>query len=390
MSHPFADDARRIAWLKTAVCLGLAGGVLTTGSLWLSERFLPMTPALGWFPPTPFPVDALLLAALVFLLGWVAIAKRPAAAIAAALALLALLLLQDQGRLYPSVYEYVFLLAVLASYGYARPPDASASLAVARLLIACVYVWSGIQKLDPGFSQVIFPRLVGPALGPAMASQAVAMLVYLASRLAPWLEIAAGVGLLSARYRSKALFLALAMHLFSFFAIGPWGFWQAAAWEWNLVTAVMAIILFFRLEKVGWKAIVLPKNALHAAVALLFGLMPLLNFFSLWDSALSFNIFSGNVTNGPIILSDAMAARLPEEVRAYVERDARGRNILQPDTLSHAEFGAGLYAEPRIFRNIEKKFCGFAEKPDDAVMILSARRDWFGTPPPVTLDCSSE
>lgn len=380
------NDARRLFWLKTAVCLGLAGGVLSTGALWLSERFLPLAPLLGWFPPTPFPLDAILLGALVLLLGWTAIVRRPKTSIAAALALLVLLALQDQGRLYPSVYEYGFLLAALAAYGFARKPDAHAPLRIARLIVACIYVWSGIQKLDPNFAHVIFPALVRPALGALAASP----LVSLAGRLAPWLEIAAGVGLLSKKYRPYALGLALAMHLFSFIALGPWrGAWLPSPWEWNLVSGVIAFILFYRAEPFGWREVVVPKGALHAAVALLFGFMPILNLFGLWDASLSFNVFSGNVTTGVMVMSDGLVSRLPQEAQMLVRKDINGRNLLSLEALSQAEFGAGLYAEPRIFRRIEKRFCAYAEKPDDAVLILKGRRTWFGTPPPVTLDCGS-
>lgn len=377
MARLSVSDQGRLYGLKTAVCLGLAGGVLSNGSLWLSGRFLPLTPIVPWFPPTPFPLDAVLLAALILLIGWVAVARRPSIAIAAVLALMAFLAAQDQGRLYPSVYEYAFLLAALALYGFSRPADVKAPLGIARLIVVCVYVWSGLQKLDPSFAATVFPALVHHPLAP------------LAARIAPWLEIIAGLGLLLPKHRAKALVLALAMHLFSFIVIGPWGYWLPVAWTWNLFSAAIAFVLFFRASEAEWKSIVVPRSVLHWIVAALFGFMPILNFFGAWDSALSFNVFSGNVTNGTVLLSDALAARLPPDVRTFIIRDAQGKDALPLERLSYDEFHAGLYAEPRIFRSIERKFCTYATKPDDAVMIVRLRTDAFGTPPPLRLDCAS-
>lgn len=385
----FADPEQRLAWLKCALCVGFAGGALVSWRVWLSTRFLPLTPAFS-VPPTPFPFDYALLAGLLALLGWIAHAKRPSYSIAALLLLLAFLLLQDQGRLYPSVYEYFFMLSALALFGFSRSMKADVPLRTARLIVVCIYFWSGVQKINQEFTPEVLPLLIDPALHFSSSSAAMIWVLTFAGLAVPLFEIALGIGLLTQKYRSKALAAALSMHIFLFFAIGPfWNTWFKAAWEWNLVAGILVFVLFYEAKGETWKETLFQQQFLHGMVVLLFGVLPVLNFFNLWDSALAFNMFSGNATRGTVYVDDALVRQLPKEIRSHVRKDRRDRTVVDLDRLSQAEFNAGLYAEPRIFRRIARKFCAYAVNPDDAVLVIREKSGWLGTRPPQTFTCPS-
>ena len=109
--------------------------------------------------------------------------------------------------------------------------------------------------------------------------------------MAPLVEAGIGVGLLT-RYRNWAVILALGMHAFILFCIGPLGHdWNTVVWPWNVAMAAFVVLLFWRTGDISPKKILLLSRRrpsyLHAVVLVLFAVMPLLGLFGLWDSYLS-------------------------------------------------------------------------------------------------------
>ena len=60
----------------------------------------------------------------------------------------------------------------------------------------------------------------------------------------------------------------------------------------------------------------------------MFGLLPVLSFFNLWDHYLSSALYSGNRTSGIVYLSDDVFDRLPDTIEDYVYEDEPNRNQL--------------------------------------------------------------
>lgn len=140
------------AGVKTTICLGLLAGLLLSHRLWAGARFYPLTPAFPFLQPPPFPVDSVALSAFIILLGLIILISQPARLIYAFVALALIDALFDQSRWQPWFYQYLFMLLAVAL----RRKDAC------RLIIVCIYFWSGMQKLNPGFVHETFPWMFGP------------------------------------------------------------------------------------------------------------------------------------------------------------------------------------------------------------------------------------
>jgi hypothetical protein len=308
----------------------------------------------------------------------VAIFSRPRKPIVALLALLLVLALGDQSRWWPSFYEYALILLVLAFY----PWEGGALvrqrhiLNALRFIICGVYFWSGAQKINPYFADSFYFRFIAP-YAESLPAGLEGALPYMVG-LVPFVEIAFAAGLLTRRWRGAALIVALAMHSLVFFGIGPLaGNWNNSAWAWNLATASFVLILFFREREETFHGIVFDwKSVPKVLVLVLVGFLPLLNFFGRWDSALAFDVYSGNSRAGAIYVEHALMTKLPPEIERHIKPASSGRGILTVWDWTAAEFNAGPYAEIRIFKNVLRKVCSYDTSRTGAWLAVREKGTW--------------
>ncbi|MCX6296934.1 MAG: hypothetical protein NTX97_12910 [Bacteroidetes bacterium] len=92
--------------------------------------------------------------------------------------------------------------------------------------------------------------------------------------------------------------------------------------------------------------------------------MPLFNFFDLWDSYLSHNLYSGNTSNGIIYVSENLQTRLPEAIQPFSigESDQKRINIKY---WCMQELGVPAYPEKRNFKAISRSFYNYATDSSD-------------------------
>jgi uncharacterized membrane protein YphA (DoxX/SURF4 family) len=382
--------SRRIVWLRLALAIAFLVSLAFSYPLFLFSRQYPLSPLLDGVPPIPFPVDAVLVCALAALLVAVAVSSRPRPYLTALLLLLLFYGLTDQGRWYPSYYEYTAIFVVLTAGAWRRDQDRAAgdTLATLRLIVACVYFWSGLQKLNPGFPDAFYAQFVGPL------TDAVPVLARidrdLLGVLVPVVEMAIGIGLLTRHARSVALTGALTMHAFIFFSIGPLRYnWNNTAWAWNLGSMALATVLFSRERHASLPTTVFRSTPSHAMALVLFGLMPLGSFFGVWDSALSFNVYSGNTTTGVLYFRDDAVGRLPPDVRRHVHivkspflAAEHQLHVLPIERWTDHEFHAGPYPERRMFSRVLADLCRQTD-PDGVTLEVRTRRDWIHAAPRV-------
>ena len=124
------------------------------------------------------------------------------------------------------------------------------------------------------------------------------------------------------------------------------------------------------------------RLAPQAAVAVLVGIMPLLNGVSRWDSALSFNVYSGNQSSAVVVLQPDAVQSLPPAVAAHVTRGDTSA-VLDLDAWSMAAFNAGVYPERRVFRRLFTRLCDWVG-PDAACLVVVEKATWF-TPKATTI-----
>lgn len=325
----FESQEKRLTLFIRLLALFVLLCLAFSWKLWLSSRLFPLVPLFGLIPPFPAPLDFLFLGSLCAFLVAVAVRPRSKMWIGWTVAAFMILFLQDQGRLWPSFYQFFFMfLLLLTDRPRGGEAEAHRLLTGMRFIVAAIYFWGGVQKLNPYFFNEEFPWFVRPLTNLLPFDVPYLPALGLCAAL---FEVLSGIGLLTKRFRTVALYEAMAMHLLIFFCIGPIrNDWNDSAWIWGQAMGAMAFVLFykappFELKKMfgapGWHSV--PQ----ALAVLLIGILPVLNNLNRWDAALSFNVYTGNVNYGQIRMHPDAARRLPAALSPFL-REREGRRSL--------------------------------------------------------------
>jgi uncharacterized membrane protein YphA (DoxX/SURF4 family) len=366
-------DESRLQRLKLAVCVAFAAGVLLSPKLWISSRSYPLVPVWASLPALPFPLDHVVFAALLVALAAVAVVPRPGPALAALLLIAGSLSVLDQTRWQPWLYQYVFMLGALALFygGRTRGISGMAALNICRVIVGSTYLWSGLHKLNRDFLTAGFPWFL-QALYPIPAQ---------AARYVTWLGVGAalleagiGIALMTVRWRRSAVIMAIVMHVFILTTLGPTGHnVSKVVLPWNLAMMAFVILLFGEPRPRGREIFSLRQGWHHLAVVTLFAVLPILSFVHLWDSYLSFAVYASDAKNAQIYLRGGIREHLPLEVQAYVERDERGRTLLDIWRWAATEVKVPPYPETRSFRRLGMYACRYAAAPTDVELVIEQR-----------------
>ncbi|QDU89644.1 hypothetical protein Pla175_30370 [Pirellulimonas nuda] len=373
----FADPQHRLIAFTRLLAVSVLCCLAFSWRLWVSRPHYPLVPLFEFVPALAFPFDYVLLGWLVVLLLGVVYQPRCRLLITLVLGTFGLLFVQDQSRLWPSFYQFSFLFLLLASN---RRVDGAAGdqrvLASMRFVFAMVFFWGGVQKLNPYFFYEEFPWFVEP----------VTRLWPLATPVLPHIAVAAalfemtiGVGLLTRRLRGAALGGAVLMNLLIFFCIGPLrDNWNNSSWMWGMTVAAQTWVLFFRAPPFSFRTM-FAAPALHNVpqwlAVILIGFLPVLNNINRWDSALSFNVYSGNVDYAEIHMRPGVVDRLPDEIAALVHVRFGGA-VLVPNEWSRRVFHANTYPETRVFKALFRAVCDYLPE-GSAALYVREKAGWF-------------
>ena len=385
------NPSARLFALKIGIAGGLLAGLLLSPKLWVSSRFYPQTPVLPFLRAIPFPIDYAVFILLLLLLVTIAVVPRPAKLIGAFLLLAAVLALLDQSRWQPWFYQYLFMLLALGLCS--RSP--AAAMNTCRLIVVCTYFWSGLQKVNPGFAADVFPWMAEPLTRflPAGARSFVVSF----GLVVPFVEAGIGIALLTRRFRTAAMYLAIGMHVFILIGIGPFGHRaNTVVWPWNLAMVAFLLILFPRSGDVSWRELLWGRGAVSQRVVLvqrlalvMFGVLPLLSFFNLWDHYLSSALYSGNRNNGALYLSDDVLAELPSPIQEEATNEGLDVNKLEIADWSYRELNVPAYPEMRIYKNVARSLCDYAESASDVRLVVEAKGALFRGKRRFSYDCAS-
>ncbi len=379
--------ASRLYWLKVTLAIAFAIGLLMSSRLWTGPRSYPFAPVLDVLPSlNTWLATAMYGGQFVLLLGMILSAK-PQRYIAGVLALLAVFCVFDQTRWQPWVFQYAFLLGAMALFSWddADKKGLARTLNIARLIVAATYVYSGLQKFNLSFAETEFPWIVQP-ITDILPQLKGALHVF--GYAAPGLQLAFGLGLLTRRFRKVSLILAVAMHLFILAMFGPFGLdWNMVIWPWTTAMILFDLLLFGGRVDAGPKEILLPRgHPYHAAVLALFALLPLASFVNLWDSYLSAALYSGNVTDAQIYLSDKGAAALPNDVRHFATHTSADTNVINLQRWAFEDLNTTPYPETRVYKTIARSVCAQLADPTQLVLIVHEQR-MFGSRPETGYRC---
>jgi len=319
-------------------------------------------------PALHFPVDYVFAAALLLLLGLVATAARPRPYIFGFVAVLVFLALGDQTRWQPWVYLYLFLLLSLSCFSW-KPDDLPGqqnALNLCRLIIAATYLYSGLQKLNSHFASVGIISLLGPRA-------AHLPLVHVWPWILGGVEASLGVALLSRRLRNAAVVCGLGMHFFILLSGIVIMRWNSVVWPWNLAMMSFLVLLFWSAD---FDAVdVLWRNPVwfQKVALVLFGVMPALSFFGLWDSYLSASLYSANVDAANVVLRDTVADQLPAPIRRYTKPLPPDAQVLVLRDWAVGELNVMPYPALRAYRAIGQQMCRETNNSPDVELVMRGR-----------------
>lgn len=374
MSFTVSTD-RRLIWLKLTLAVAAGLGFVLSWRLWISSRRFPLVPVIAKLPAVPFPLDYIWFALLLGLLVAICIRAQPQKIIVAFLVLAGLLCLFDQMRWQPWFYQYFFMFAALGFYAWKEPgvKNNRAALNLCALIVVCIYFWSGVQKLNAGFINEVWPGMSEPLL--RFVPGGLKSFPPFTALIIPLLEISIGLGLLTRRFRSASVILAIATHAVILALLISEGE-NTVVWPWNIAMGFMVMILFWQNRDTSVGQILVPKRAFHALVLLLFGVLPSLSLMGLWDSYLSSALYSGNNYRGVIYITQPVMDRLPVALHQYVWTDVQPM-FLDTTLWAYGELNVPVYPEPRVFRRLTEQVCRYAELPSDVQLGLREKPNPF-------------
>lgn len=368
----------RLKLIKAAVALGLLLSVLCSYNLWAGQRWYPVAPVFeNWYVSPPY--DYFLLVAEVILLILLMLADKPRLLIFLVLTLNLTYALLDQNRLQPWFFIYNSFLLVLLFYNWRidNVNNYNSFFIILQLCFSAVYVYSGLQKLNPGFLNETYPWFIKPLGG--MVSERQMAILYKTGYIIPFLEVFIGFGLLIKSVRFIAIPLLILLHVMILLLMGPFGNnYNSVVWPWNIMMIAIGLLLFSGKTNERFFSIShLFKLPVFYLIMTLFWILPLFNLGGKWETYLSFSLYSGNNNSAKILLTNEAYGRLPYYIRHYVYYQGE-QYILYPKEWCLTELKTPLYPEKRIFENVYRYVKVVSNSTDaDVKLVYIEKRKLF-------------
>jgi hypothetical protein len=329
MLGAFDADPRRVE-LSASVLMRLIAGslcvlVAATWPLWSPEGDFPHVPLVGFAADVPAwlqwaALGGAGLASVMVVVGGTRLRAGRWSAAAYVVAF-GLLVLSDQHRLQPWTYQLVVLAVVLCGL------SSGEAVALARALIASIYLFSALSKFDrsllnAGGGQIVDGLLQCLGLAQSVGESGRTTLVGCFATG----ELLVALGLCWRRSRKYAWPASIAMHMLLLAALGPWGARsQPGVLLWNLYFIGQNVVLFGlagepvdgqstpQLQSVG------RLRWLVRGVAAFVILFPLTEPFGLCDVWPAWAVYATGPERLRLFIDEADRDRLPPSLRACVQ-----------------------------------------------------------------------
>lgn len=346
--------------------------------LWIPVgREFPKVPAFDFIAPNfSLYSNTFILGLLILGLIGVILNQFPRYSIWLTLFCFFLLILEDITRLQPWVYSQGIILFL---FSLKKEQRNKGILYGTLLVIAGVYIWSGIQKINVGFLNGTFPWMLS-ALGIDIEidpEQPMRWFNY-AFLIAPVIEILCGVFLLRNRTRKTGAVLGIGIHLFNLLVLGPFGHnWNSVTWPWN-VSLILFLLIWFRSDlSLNFKSAVSQVKWNFLALFLFF-VMPFFNFFGIWDDNLSGCMYSGTHSDVAFYFDS------PSESKMQFYQELASSDYVHPDGhyqltkswmtyWSMYDLNAPIYPAPRYYGRIAMEMCKEVNNPAKAGLEVVTR-----------------
>ncbi len=313
--------------------------VVASWRLWFDLPNFPTVPVIRWYPRLAGPWIALGPATLVVGLGFSLYRRTARPALAATALLFVWLILGDQLRFQPWVYQFVVMAIVLALVPGRRTRP------YCRAYLIALYAFSGLSKLDASFVREMGPlfiretsRMTGFEIG---GGSWVLIL--------PGWEILVAVLLMFRSTRLAGFAGAVAMHAALICILGPTGLGHGpTVLIWNLALIAEGAYLFVRQgHEVGSSS---PRTVREAVVRLAMGVVlmaPIVERWALLDSWPAHALYASHCEWSSIRIGAGDGfRRLPETLRLACEVPP-GESTWRLDLTSWCRSARGVPAYPQ-------------------------------------------
>jgi hypothetical protein len=359
--------------MKASMLLALIAGISLTPRLWINEaRFFPLIKPMEIIPVIPAPFDWVLLS---FFIGtsvlWIFYDRKVIALLT--VGSLMIMLTQDQMRWQPWVYLYLLMLVLYLLKSRQGISERMLFICL-QLIVAGVYVWSGIHKFNDGFLDVTFAQLV-QVIGVTEYFGNWKMLGY----AIPLIEVSTGIGLLIPKVRKPAVCAGVMMHLLILLYLSPAVLdHNTAVYPWNVAMIFFIILLFWGMkEGVRLSTHEIRYGYLLMIAPVLIWVFPVLNLFGYWDHYPSFSLYSNLPSSFYIAIEEGEIPKIDKRFQQYFARipGLQGGALIAMDKWSFAELNVPFYPEARAFKRVCTGFCALDIAPDKLVFLESYRSE---------------
>ena len=351
MAKAIAHSAdKNIVLLRIACFFWLIAKVISW-RIWTTYRLLPTAPVWAQFDFVPNVVHTLLFMVSLLLI-LLLIFKTGKCLLTGLLVNEILSCMLDQNRLQFWEYQYLFVVFIIL-VNYQKPGYIKASIV---FLLAGMHFYSGLNKLNDSFLQTVWVNSLARFVTINVRAYNRHWLYYW-GYLCGVIELMAGMGLLFLKTQKSAAIILIAIHIFILFLFGPIGYnTNQVIWPWNVGIILTLYIIFFKGNErginiapavIGW----------NKAIILFWGILPALSFFGYWDENLSSNLISGKLPRMIICVNDTAKCKPLQQFCLKKDNLNTCKGLPKINLLNWtlAEDNVIVYAEPRVFKVIQKK-----------------------------------
>lgn len=322
-----------------------------------SMRIFELSPVLEILGSAPAWADWAVLILNIGCLGWLLMKPLQRAPAFAALACTVFWVLQDLLRFQPYTYMYVFTILLVVFFK-------SHGTNALKIMVASVYFWAGVHKINATFFFNLFPALIEPFYKfpkePSLLAAFIALVIF----TVPLFEATIGLLLLFfPRQRRLTLLMAFIMLVVVLICLGLDGYtWNMIVWPWNIYLFLLVLMLRYKPSATGKKARFRFDTPTLVTIAL-FSIAPAVALFGWGHSYPSFKLYSGNTKRAEVIFSqNEDLTRLPNNLGQLV---GRAHRLPLVDWTAY-ELELVVYPETYVFRRGAKGLCPYLSDGQNA------------------------
>ena len=291
---PIAPKSTAFAWFRAVLCLSTATMMAVSWPLWVSAGSFPRVPFLSWVRLLPLWASWVRFGVTLAAMVAASAGFRWRSALGVAAAMSAWMVIEDQFRLQPWMYQFLLMGFALA----ACPPEKGRGLG--RLFLIALYFHSALSKMDVGFvnenGREFLSQLGRPLgrWGPASWSEDARSLAAMAM---PAGEMAVAFALFYRPTRRLGVAGAVLMHVTLIGILGPWGLRHSTIvliWNAALILEVVASFASSPIAAEPPSAGRYPLASTASILVILAAFLPFGERWGLWDTWPSFGLYASH------------------------------------------------------------------------------------------------